>query len=271
MSGWRKRGKGTNMFKELNIADIFVLRYNKTAEGKYQQTYTPEEFDQMQEWLDRALGEYTQSMEVENNMLRARNERLEKTLAQQEQGEPVAIPEYVRDAAIHLHENGCREPLFMVKAIVGWINNAQKALAKQEQNQPATKDQIREAIVFNLPLYTTPQPKQEQCKYPNCDYPRMNLPDCQEQGEPVAYLVTGPYEKQPFATIGAAASYCKGLNKGFGEDAYAVNSLYTTPQPAQKPLTDEQIWQLLNDCTIGGDLHADKFARAIEAAHGIKE
>lgn len=88
MGGWRKRGKGTNMFKELNIADIFVLRYHKTAEGKYQQTYTPEEFDQMQEWLDRALGEYTQSMEVENNMLRARNERLEKTLAQQEQGEP---------------------------------------------------------------------------------------------------------------------------------------------------------------------------------------
>jgi len=82
-------------------------------------------------------------------------------VAKQEQGEPVAIPEYVRDAAIHLHENGCREPLFMVKAIVGWINNAQKALAKQEQNQPATKDQIREAIVFNLPLYTTPQPAQK--------------------------------------------------------------------------------------------------------------
>ena len=49
----------------------------------------------------------------------------------------------------------------MVKAIVGWINNAQKALAKQEQNQPATKEQIREAIVFNLPLYTHPQPKRE--------------------------------------------------------------------------------------------------------------
>jgi hypothetical protein len=28
--------------------------------------------------------------------------------------------------------------------------------------------------------------KQEQCKYPNCDYPCMNLPDCQEQDEPVA-------------------------------------------------------------------------------------
>ena len=39
----------------------------------------------------------------------------------------------------------------------------------------------------------------------------------------------------------------------------------------RKPLTDEEIWQIATDCTIGGDLHADKFARAIEAAHGIKE
>jgi hypothetical protein len=43
-------------------------------------------------------------------------------------------------------------------------------------------------------------------------------------------------------------------------------------QAAQrKPLTDEAIWQIATDCTIGGDLHADKFARAIEAAHNIKE
>jgi hypothetical protein len=43
-------------------------------------------------------------------------------------------------------------------------------------------------------------------------------------------------------------------------------------QAAQrKPLTDEEIWQIATDCTIGGDLHADKFARAIENAHNIKE
>ena len=47
--------------------------------------------------------------------------------------------------------------------------------------------------------------------------------------------------------------------------------LYINPQPKREPLTDEHIWQLVNDYTIGGDLHADKFARAIEAAHGIKE
>ena len=41
-----------------------------------------------------------------------------------------------------------------------------------------------------------------------------------------------------------------------------------SPSPRQ-PLTTEQIWQLVNDCIIGGDLHAIKFARAIEAAGGI--
>ena len=44
--------------------------------------------------------------------------------------------------------------------------------------------------------------------------------------------------------------------------------LYTSP-PQRQPLTNEQIWQLENDCSFNRDLHADKFARAIEAAHGI--
>ena len=38
----------------------------------------------------------------------------------------------------------------------------------------------------------------------------------------------------------------------------------------RKPLTEEAIWQIANDCTIGGDLHADKFARAIEAKLKVK-
>lgn len=39
----------------------------------------------------------------------------------------------------------------------------------------------------------------------------------------------------------------------------------------RKPLTDESIWQIATDYTTSGDLHAYKFARAIEAAHNIKE
>jgi hypothetical protein len=35
------------------------------------------------------------------------------------------------------------------------------------------------------------------------------------------------------------------------------------------PLTDEKVWMLATQCTVGSDLHIDKFARAIEAAHGI--
>jgi hypothetical protein len=48
--------------------------------------------------------------------------------------EPVAIPEYIRDAAKHLHENRF-EPSFMVRAIVGWINGSPPA-------QPAVPDAI---------------------------------------------------------------------------------------------------------------------------------
>jgi hypothetical protein len=44
--------------------------------------------------------------------------------------EPVAIPEYIRDAAKHLHENRF-EPSFMVRAIVGWINGSPPAAKRQ--------------------------------------------------------------------------------------------------------------------------------------------
>ena len=30
-------------------------------------------------------------------------------------------------------------------------------------------------------------------------------------------------------------------------------------------LMDDEMWQVVNDCTIGSDLHADKFAQTIEA------
>ena len=42
--------------------------------------------------------------------------------------------------------------------------------------------------------------------------------------------------------------------------------LYITP-PQRKPLTDEEIWKFVDQCK-GGRID---FARAIEAAHGIKE
>jgi len=53
---------------------------------------------------------------------------------------------------------------------------------------------------------------------------------------------------------------------------YEVRRLYITP-PQRKPLTDEEIernWQFLYDEEGNPPDHHD-FARAIEAAHGIKE
>ena len=50
----------------------------------------------------------------------------------------------------------------------------------------------------------------------------------------------------------------------------ALREVLAQPE-RRKPLMNKEIWQMVNDCTIGGDLHADKFARAIKAAHNIKE
>ena len=48
-----------------------------------------------------------------------------------------------------------------------------------------------------------------------------------------------------------------------------VKPLYTTP-PQRKPLSDEEIQDLLMPVRISGDGYYLRIARAIEAAHGIK-
>lgn len=55
----------------------------------------------------------------------------------------------------------------------------------------------------------------------------------QDKQEPVAYLVTGPYEKVAFSDIGSAEAFCRGLNKGFWEDAYIISPLYVSPVERQ--------------------------------------
>lgn len=96
-------------------------------------------------------------------------------------------------------------------------------------------------------------------------------PLAQPEQAPVAYLVMGPYEKTAFSDIGSANAYCRGLNKGFDTDAYIVSSLYTTP-PQRKPLTRAVLWKLWCDAKFeSAGFFWLVFARAIEAAHGIKE
>jgi hypothetical protein len=89
----------------------------------------------------------------------------------------------------------------------------------------------------------------------------------QEQGAPVAIVCNkGP----KFHHVAILTDSGKQLEDGA--------KLYTKPQPVtephkRKPLTDEQMWNLWN--SQGSDemnqQEAIAFARAIEAAHGIKE
>lgn len=85
----------------------------------------------------------------------------------------------------------------------------------------------------------------------------------QEQGEPVAWMrkdgMKAMVDVKKQAWI-AADDYWSEVVKDY------TIPLYTTPQPAQKPLTDEQIMQ-----AAGDTLDVYSCARAIEAAHGIKE
>lgn len=65
------------------------------------------------------------------------------------------------------------------------------------------------------------------------DYFKGVIADRQRRGEPVGWLVTGPYEKVAFACEQTAKSYMVGLNRGFGEEAYKISPLYISPQPAE--------------------------------------
>ena len=88
---------------------------------------------------------------------------------------------------------------------------------------------------------------------PNCAL--LKIPskdcDCQDQQEPVAITITGK--------LGNIYSFTGdySLKKG--------DKVYTTP-PQRKPLTDEEIGKI-----AGETLDPWSCARAIEAAHGIKE
>ena len=103
---------------------------------------------------------------------------------------------------------------------------------------------------------------------------RTALAEQPAEQEPVSYLVTGPYEKRPFADIGSATAYCNGLNKGWGFTVYSVSPLYTAPQPAKREsLTNLEGLKLayshhwINNLSL-----RDAFLQGIrdaEAAHGI--
>ena len=91
------------------------------------------------------------------------------------------------------------------------------------------------------------------------------LPKEPEQ-EPVAHLLMKNGKKESF-WFDKKDAYDIDLSQG-----YEWVDLYTTP-PQRKPLTDEQIQKCMKQAyaTVQGRQLEHAFARAIEAAHGIKE
>ena len=59
--------------------------------------------------------------------------------------------------------------------------------------------------------------------------------------QPVAWLVTGPFEKRSFDMQSFAESWCKGLNKGFGEDVYKISNLVVQSSEPHEKCNDERM------------------------------
>ena len=88
----------------------------------------------------------------------------------------------------------------------------------------------------------------------------------QEQGEPVAM--------QMDVIVGNLVR--EGINKHRARELAEHFIKHTKPQPSQKPLTDEQIEKIRQQPQhhkgeFDYEFNELSFARAIEAAHGIKE
>jgi hypothetical protein len=105
--------------------------------------------------------------------------------------------------------------------------------------------------------------KQKQCKYPNCDYPCMNLPDCQEQGEPVAFDVW----LQECESMTMAVRHGVQFLLMPEESAVRIGTAIQNTTPQQRTwvgLTDEEIAKI-------GFESADRESAVIQTIDKLKE
>ena len=151
------------------------------------------------------------------------------------------------------------------------IKALEEALAKQEQVKSSCFrcNSPKKCAVHGCSPLTWPSEKQEQRS------------DNEHMGEPVALNLSQfrlvalqtdhPQDKKPMEWHEAFAQGWNGMIAALEK----VGPLYTTPQQ-RKPLTDEQIIAIVREASQGSAIRRDgstslRIARAIEAAHGIKE
>ena len=91
-------------------------------------------------------------------------------------------------------------------------------------------------------------------------------------------LAEQPAQQEPVAVHQFRKRGCSDWYDGHpdhtdGGGPYEARTLYTSPPAQRKPLTDEQIEDIWADCPADWDdkINVLTLARAIEAAHGIKE
>jgi hypothetical protein len=180
---------------------------------------------------------------------------------EQEQGEP-------KIGCVNHDCDKCKEQGEPVGEIVSWPDDFSRFGVEWTDSCPPV----------GAKLYTTPQPKQEQAqgvdwkdmyekekrrsamwiaKYEKDIGPLEQATPQQEQGEPV----TIKHRHEWFRTGEMKAGQMRCISCGtWGQE--------DMPQQ-RKPLTDEQIYDMYNEPRSDAEMIA--FARAIEAAHGIKE
>jgi hypothetical protein len=102
--------------------------------------------------------------------------------------------------------------------------------------------------------------KQEPCKGENCGSinPKLHSAECFDEHESTVLNI------KPFGYFEFVLDDGDGYWREIEDGGIDGKPLYTSP-PQRQPLTDAEIWQMVNDCSFNRDLHADKFARAIEA------
>ncbi len=125
------------------------------------------------------------------------------------------------------------------------------------------------------PVYTHPQPAQPKAEGEHA-LERALTRLQKRYSELEAKVAAQPKrESLTYEEFKAKADEVFGFVVGLGGYEDAVRALYDIAQgePKREPLTDEQIDEIIVDLTVGftQQLGIARFARAIEATHGIKE